>query len=166
MLQQLEAGEAGDDLAALREVQADLVAGKYLKAPPDAALADKAASKAKKAQRRSGGGGGGGSGAGSGGSQDFRRYESPSGFAVLLGRNSRQNDELTCRMAQPGDVWMHARWVGGRGVMQRWLGWSVGGRHMLDGHREPPASLSPVPLPTPLHSHSDLPAEACRVPTY
>ena len=78
-----------------------------MKAPPEAALADKAASKARKAARRSASSGNTG-----GGAQDFRRYTSPSGFAVLVGRNSRQNDTLTMDLANPGDVWMHARCVG------------------------------------------------------
>ena len=106
--------------APFSDLQADLVAGRYMKAPPDAALADKAASKARKAQRRSGGGAAAGGGASIAGTQrDFRRYQSPSGFAVLVGRNSRQNDELTCRMAQPGDVWMHAR--SAAGTADSWL---------------------------------------------
>ncbi|KAL4435060.1 hypothetical protein ABPG77_003885 [Micractinium sp. CCAP 211/92] len=114
MLQQMEGGA---HLAALQEVQADLVAGKYMKAPPDAALADKAASKAAtKARRAAKRGGGGDEGAGQ---LDFRQYTSPSGFAVLVGRNSRQNDELTCRLAQPGDVWMHARGVPGAHLLMR-----------------------------------------------
>lgn len=87
--------------------QSDLIAGKYMKAPPEAALADKAASKARKAARRSASSGNTG-----GGAQDFRRYTSPSGFAVLVGRNSRQNETLTMDLANPGDVWMHARCVG------------------------------------------------------
>ena len=91
----------------LSPAQSDLIAGKYMKAPPEAALADKAASKARKAARRSASSGNTG-----GGAQDFRRYTSPSGFAVLVGRNSRQNDTLTMDLANPGDVWMHARCVG------------------------------------------------------
>ncbi|EFN54443.1 hypothetical protein CHLNCDRAFT_31860 [Chlorella variabilis] len=63
--------------------------------------------------------GGGSSNAAAGGSRDFRRYDSPSGFAVLVGRNSRQNDELSCRLAQPGDVWMHARGVPGAHLVMR-----------------------------------------------
>ncbi|PRW59758.1 ferrous iron transporter A [Chlorella sorokiniana] len=111
MLQQLE---GGSHLAALQEVQSDLVAGKYMKAPPEAALADKAASKARKAARRSASSGNTG-----GGAQDFRRYTSPSGLAVLVGRNSRQNDTLTMDMANPGDVWMHARGVPGAHLLMR-----------------------------------------------
>lgn len=36
-----------------------------------------------------------------------RRYEE-SGYIILVGRNSRQNDELT-KSAQPEDLWLHAR---------------------------------------------------------
>ncbi|KAL4458209.1 hypothetical protein ABPG75_013074 [Micractinium tetrahymenae] len=118
MLQQME---GGSHLEALQEVQADLIAGKYVKAPPDAALADKAASKAASKARRAAkrGGSSGGGGSESAGGRDFRRYTSPGGFAVLVGRNSRQNEELTCRMAQPGDVWMHARGVPGAHLLMR-----------------------------------------------
>jgi hypothetical protein len=111
----VQQAEGGDQLEVLREVQAELVAGGYVKAPPDAALAQKAATRARRVQRR----GGGDQGGERGGCRDFRRYDSPSGFRVLVGRNSRQNDELSCRMAQPGEVWMHARWA---------AGWSVAGK--------------------------------------
>ncbi len=36
-----------------------------------------------------------------------RRYETE-GYTILVGRNSRQNDELT-KSAQPEDLWLHAR---------------------------------------------------------
>lgn len=80
-----------------------------MKAPPDAALADKAASRAQKAARRGAKRSPGGSADGSGGSRDFRRFTSPGGLQVLVGRSSRQNDELSTKVACPGDVWMHAR---------------------------------------------------------
>jgi predicted ribosome quality control (RQC) complex YloA/Tae2 family protein len=99
------------DAAALREVEADLVAGKYVKPPPGAALAAKAATKAKRATKRSGAQGGGADG--------YRQFESPGGLTVLVGRNSRQNDELTMRKAQPTDVWMHARGVPGAHLLLR-----------------------------------------------
>ncbi|PNW73302.1 hypothetical protein CHLRE_14g627150v5 [Chlamydomonas reinhardtii] len=69
-LEEVEVGLAGlkqwsgdaADMAALREVQDELVAGKYMKPPTDAALAVKTAAKAAKAAQRnatrSGGGGG------------------------------------------------------------------------------------------------------------
>jgi predicted ribosome quality control (RQC) complex YloA/Tae2 family protein len=99
--------------------QAELVAGGCMKPPPDAALASKAATKARKAQRRAGGGSSSSTSSTAGGSRDFRRYTSPSGFAVLIGRNSRQNDELSCKLAQGGDVWMHARGVPGAHLLLR-----------------------------------------------
>ncbi|HWO02796.1 MAG TPA: NFACT family protein [Blastocatellia bacterium] len=37
-----------------------------------------------------------------------RRFVSSDGFEVLVGRNDRDNDELTFRVARSQDVWMHA----------------------------------------------------------
>jgi predicted ribosome quality control (RQC) complex YloA/Tae2 family protein len=37
-----------------------------------------------------------------------RRYLSTDGYEVLVGRTSRDNDNLTFRVAQPNDLWMHA----------------------------------------------------------
>ena len=111
-------GPSAGHLAALREVQADLVAAGHMKAPPDAALASKSAAKARRAAKR-GGGDGGGKRDVAGTGRDYRRYTSPGGLCVLVGRNSRQNDELSCRLAQPGDVWMHARGVPGAHVLLR-----------------------------------------------
>jgi predicted ribosome quality control (RQC) complex YloA/Tae2 family protein len=44
---------------------------------------------------------------------------SPDGFAILVGRNSRQNDEVTFRRANAGDWWFHARGVPGAHVIVR-----------------------------------------------
>lgn len=44
---------------------------------------------------------------------------SPDGFAVLVGRNSRQNEEVTFRMAAPDDVWLHVRGQPGAHVVVR-----------------------------------------------
>jgi len=44
---------------------------------------------------------------------------SPDGFTILVGRNSRQNDELTFHTAAPDDVWLHARGVPGAHVIIR-----------------------------------------------
>lgn len=115
MLGQLE-GRDASDLEALREVEAELVAGGYIKPTSDASLAGKAAGKAKKAAKR----GPGGRGCGSARSGDgYREYISPSGFTVFIGRNSTQNDQLTMKVAQPTDVWMHARGVPGAHVVLR-----------------------------------------------
>ncbi len=50
---------------------------------------------------------------------------SPDGFVILVGRNSRQNDELTFRVAAPDDLWLHARDVPGAHVIIRSQGRSV-----------------------------------------
>ena len=43
----------------------------------------------------------------------FRRFDLGSGFEVWVGKNARQNDELTFHVAQKYDLWMHARGVPG-----------------------------------------------------
>ncbi len=47
------------------------------------------------------------------------KLTSPDGLTVLVGRNSRQNDEVTFRRALPGDLWLHARGVPGAHVVVR-----------------------------------------------
>ena len=37
-----------------------------------------------------------------------RRYLSTDGYEILVGRAARDNDNLTFRVAQPSDLWMHA----------------------------------------------------------
>ena len=37
-----------------------------------------------------------------------RRYLSTDGYEILVGRAARDNDQLTFRVAQPNDLWMHA----------------------------------------------------------
>lgn len=37
-----------------------------------------------------------------------RRYLSTDGYEILVGRGARDNDNLTFRIAQPNDLWMHA----------------------------------------------------------
>lgn len=102
------------DKAALREMEDQLAADGYVKPVCSEQIAAKAASKARRAAKRSAKQGGDGERLGS-----FRQYTSPSGLTVLVGRNSRQNDELTMRKAQPSDVWMHARGVPGAHVLLR-----------------------------------------------
>ncbi len=40
--------------------------------------------------------------------QPFHRFVSTDGFQIYVGKNSRENDLLTLRTAQPDDVWLHA----------------------------------------------------------
>ena len=50
---------------------------------------------------------------------------SPDGFTLLVGRNSRQNDEITFRWARADDWWFHARGVPGAHVIVRASGQSL-----------------------------------------
>jgi len=45
------------------------------------------------------------------------RFESTDGFAIYVGRNNRQNDELTFRLARKDDIWCHASKVHGSHVI-------------------------------------------------
>ncbi len=53
------------------------------------------------------------------------RIVSQDGFVILVGRNSWQNDELTFRLAQADDVWLHAQGVHGAHVVIRSQGREV-----------------------------------------
>ena len=44
-------------------------------------------------------------------------FESPDGFKVLVGRNNRQNDELTLKTADDGDMWFHTKNIPGSHVI-------------------------------------------------
>jgi predicted ribosome quality control (RQC) complex YloA/Tae2 family protein len=52
-------------------------------------------------------------------SSNFHRYRTPSGFEVLIGRNNRQNDHLTFRVAGDYDLWFHAQEIPGSHVLLR-----------------------------------------------
>jgi hypothetical protein len=112
-----------EDLAALREVQDELAEAGVVRPPPDAALAAKAAAKGRRAAKKAGKGGGGGAGgaaaAAAGGGQGFRRYVSPGGHVILVGRNNRQNDVLSHQVANPQDLWMHVRGLPGSHTLLR-----------------------------------------------
>lgn len=43
----------------------------------------------------------------------FRRFDLDDGYEVWVGKNARQNDELTFHVAQKYDFWLHARGVPG-----------------------------------------------------
>lgn len=49
----------------------------------------------------------------------FRRFELGGSYEVWVGRNARQNDELTFHHAQKYDLWMHARGVAGSHAVLR-----------------------------------------------
>lgn len=48
----------------------------------------------------------------------YRSYE-VEGFTILVGKGARENDELTFRVAEPNDWWMHAAGCPGSHVVIR-----------------------------------------------
>ena len=45
------------------------------------------------------------------------RFESTDGYPIYVGRNNRQNDELTFKLARKDDIWLHAAQVHGSHVI-------------------------------------------------
>jgi predicted ribosome quality control (RQC) complex YloA/Tae2 family protein len=52
-------------------------------------------------------------------SSEPHRYQTPSGFDLLVGRNNRQNDHLTFRLAGDYDLWFHTQEIPGSHVLMR-----------------------------------------------
>ena len=53
------------------------------------------------------------------------RFESTDGFPIYVGRNNRQNEELTFKSARKDDIWLHASKVHGSHVIIACAGQSV-----------------------------------------
>jgi predicted ribosome quality control (RQC) complex YloA/Tae2 family protein len=49
----------------------------------------------------------------------FRRFTSSDGLPIFVGRNARENDELTFGLAKSDDLWLHARGTAGSHVVVR-----------------------------------------------
>lgn len=49
----------------------------------------------------------------------FRRFVSPDGLQIFVGRNARENDSLTFDIARSDDLWLHARGTPGSHVVVR-----------------------------------------------
>ncbi len=50
---------------------------------------------------------------------EFYHYQTPNGFEVLIGRNNRQNDQLTFKVATDYDLWFHTQEIPGSHVLLR-----------------------------------------------
>ncbi len=48
-----------------------------------------------------------------------RKYKSSQGYDILVGRNNRQNDELTKKIASNHDLWLHTKKIAGSHVIIR-----------------------------------------------
>ena len=93
---QIDTYQTAEDLRALEEIREELIGQKYLEDP----------------EYRS-------RGANEPPSTNFHHYLTPSGFEVLIGRNNRQNDQLTFRVAGDYDLWFHAQEIPGSHVLLR-----------------------------------------------
>ncbi|MDR2163774.1 MAG: NFACT family protein [Clostridiales Family XIII bacterium] len=49
--------------------------------------------------------------------KEYMRYESSSGLTIYVGRNNRENDELTLHKAKPDDLWLHTKDIPGSHVI-------------------------------------------------
>ncbi|MEG4083735.1 NFACT RNA binding domain-containing protein [Microcoleus sp. POL10_C6] len=90
----LETYRNTQDLQTLAEIREELIQQKYLDVP-DYRSTDKNAA------------------------IEFHRYQSPSGFELLIGRNNRQNDQLTFRTANDYDLWFHTLEIPGSHALLR-----------------------------------------------
>lgn len=49
----------------------------------------------------------------------FRRFVSTDGFEILVGKNNKQNDQLTLKVASNKDIWLHTKIIPGSHVIIR-----------------------------------------------
>ena len=92
-VQQLETYQGSNDLITLQQIREELIQQQYLSAP--AYIRPKTTN------------------------PDFLRYQTPSGWAVLIGRNNQQNDRLTFRVANAYDLWFHTQEIPGSHLLLR-----------------------------------------------
>lgn len=97
-LLQIESYQNSEDLQTLEEIRDELIQQGYL-----SALAGQ--TRFSKHQEDS--------------TVDFHRYQTPSGFELLIGRNNRQNDILSFRLAGDYDLWFHTQEIPGSHVLMR-----------------------------------------------
>lgn len=97
------------DLQALEQIEKEMINNGLLKPSSADMLAAKTSSKGRKGKQSVKKVAG----------EKYREFHSPTNLLVMIGRNSRQNDELTLRIAKSSDVWMHARGIPGAHVLLR-----------------------------------------------
>ncbi|RCJ35043.1 hypothetical protein A6769_20000 [Nostoc punctiforme NIES-2108] len=93
---QIDSYQTAEDLRALEEIREELIGQKYLEDPE---YRSRSANEPP--------------------STNFHRYLTPNGFEVLIGRNNRQNDQLTFRVAGDYDLWFHAQEIPGSHLLLR-----------------------------------------------
>jgi predicted ribosome quality control (RQC) complex YloA/Tae2 family protein len=95
-ISQIENYNTAEDLQALEEIREELIQQRYLE---DSEYRRRSPTEAA--------------------SMNFYHYRTPSGFEVLIGRNNRQNDQLSFRVANDYDLWFHAQEIPGSHVLLR-----------------------------------------------
>ncbi|MGD1713050.1 Rqc2 family fibronectin-binding protein [Dapis sp. BLCC M172] len=93
-LSQLDIYQSPEDLQTLQEIRDELIQQGYLNAPEHHHQDNKK-------------------------DTEFYRYQTPSGLELLVGRNNRQNDILTFRVAGDYDIWFHTQEIPGSHVLLR-----------------------------------------------
>jgi predicted ribosome quality control (RQC) complex YloA/Tae2 family protein len=93
-LNQLDTYATPKDLQTLQEIREELIGQRYLDAPEQ---------RSRDVSNVS----------------EPHRYRTPSGFELLVGRNNRQNDQLTFRTAGDYDLWFHTQEIAGSHVLMR-----------------------------------------------
>jgi len=97
--------EVEADLRSLEEIRNELVAQGYLRDPEGRYQPGKLSSrKSKEASPEE---------------EGFRRYQTPEGMELLIGRNNSQNEQLTFKQASDYDLWFHAQEIPGSHVLLR-----------------------------------------------
>ncbi|HEY9300812.1 MAG TPA: NFACT RNA binding domain-containing protein [Phormidium sp.] len=94
-LSQTESYSSPEDLQTLEEIREELIQQKYLEDPEY-----RTATRAEEESHP-------------------YRFQTPSGFELLVGRNNRQNDYLTFRLAGDYDLWFHTQEIAGSHVLMR-----------------------------------------------
>ncbi|GAA6616381.1 NFACT family protein [Scytonema sp. NUACC26] len=95
-ISQIDSYQTPEDLQALEEIREELIQQEYLE---DSGYRRRSSTESA--------------------NTNFHRFRTPSGFEVLIGRNNRQNDQLTFRVANDYDLWFHAQEIPGSHLLLR-----------------------------------------------
>ncbi|MUG95725.1 DUF814 domain-containing protein [Scytonema sp. UIC 10036] len=95
-ISQIDSYQTPEDLQALEEIREELIQQQYLE---DSGYRRRSSTESANI--------------------NFHRFRTPSGFEVLIGRNNRQNDQLTFRIANDYDLWFHAQEIPGSHLLLR-----------------------------------------------
>ncbi len=95
-ISQIDSYQTSEDLQALEEIREELIQQQYLE---DSGYRRRSSTESANI--------------------NFHHFRTPSGFEVLIGRNNRQNDQLTFRVANDYDLWFHAQEIPGSHLLLR-----------------------------------------------